>query len=63
MRRMSLTNAPVRVSVGGQPAQATYPGVAPGFAGLERLNVIVPAGLGPGGQLVSPSTADPAMRE
>jgi len=53
----------VRVSLGGQPAQATYQGVAPGFAGLEQLNVIVPAGLGPGGQLVSPSTADPAMRE
>src|SRR5215469_12765229 len=42
-----LTNAPVRVSLGGQPAQATYQGVAPGFAGLEQLNVIVPAGLGP----------------
>jgi adhesin/invasin len=60
---MSLINAPVRVSVDGQPAQATYQGVAPGFAGLEQFNVIVPAGLGPGDQPVSPSTADPAMRE
>lgn len=47
---LSLINAPVQVTIGGQPAQVTYQGVAPGFAGLEQLNVIVPAGLTPGDQ-------------
>jgi adhesin/invasin len=47
---LSLINAPVQVNIGGQPAQVTYQGVAPGFAGLEQLNVIVPPGLTPGDQ-------------
>jgi len=37
MLRMSLINAPVQVTIGGQPAQVTSQGVAPGFAGLEQL--------------------------
>jgi uncharacterized protein (TIGR03437 family) len=47
---LSLINAPLQVTIGGQPAQVTYQGVAPGFAGLEQLNVIVPPGLTPGDQ-------------
>jgi adhesin/invasin len=33
-------------------AAVTYKGLAPGFAGLAQLNVIVPAGLPPGDQPV-----------
>ncbi len=49
---LSLINAPVQVTIGGVAAQVTYQGVAPGFAGLAQLNVIVPAGLAPGDQPV-----------
>jgi adhesin/invasin len=49
---LSLINGLVQVSIGGQSAQVTYQGLAPGFAGLAQLNVIVPAGLTPGDQPV-----------
>jgi adhesin/invasin len=49
---LSIINAPVQVTVGGQNAQVTYQGLAPGFAGLAQLNVIVPSGLTPGDQSV-----------
>jgi uncharacterized protein (TIGR03437 family) len=42
----------VQVTIGGQPAQVTYQGVAPGFAGLAQINAIVPSGLAPGDQPV-----------
>src|SRR5262249_47119631 len=47
---LSLINAPVTVTIGGKNAVADYQGLAPGFAGLAQLNVIVPAGLTPGNQ-------------
>jgi uncharacterized protein (TIGR03437 family) len=37
----SLTNT-LKVSIGGQPAQVTYQGLAPGFYGLYQFNVVVP---------------------
>ena len=49
---LSLVDGTVQVSIGGQSAQVTYQGLAPGFAGLAQLNVIVPAGLTPGDQPV-----------
>ncbi len=49
---LSTINAPVQVTIGGKLAQTTYQGLAPGFAGLAQLNVIVPAGLSPGNQPV-----------
>lgn len=36
------------VSIGGRSAQVIYVGLAPGFAGLYQLNVVVPDGLPPG---------------
>ena len=33
------------VNIGGQQTQVQFSGLAPGFAGLYQVNVIVPAGL------------------
>jgi adhesin/invasin len=49
---LSLIDGTVQVSIGGQSAKVTYQGLAPGFAGLAQLNVIVPSGLTPGDQPV-----------
>ena len=45
------TTLPV-VSIGGQPATVSFSGLAPGFAGLYQLNVVVPSTLNPGSQPV-----------
>jgi uncharacterized protein (TIGR03437 family) len=44
---LSNTVNPVTVTLGGQPAQVSYSGLAPGFAGLYQVNVVVPSGLTP----------------
>jgi uncharacterized protein (TIGR03437 family) len=44
--------AAISVSIGGQTAAVSYAGAAPGFAGLYQVNVVVPAGLAAGDQLV-----------
>ena len=49
---LSLITAAVQVTIGGKAAEVTYQGLAPGFAGLAQLNVIVPSGLMPGDQPV-----------
>ena len=45
------------VSIGGVFATVTYSGLAPGFAGLYQVNVIVPAGLSTGNLPLMISTA------
>jgi uncharacterized protein (TIGR03437 family) len=40
---LSLTMAPYPVTIGGQNAPVAFDGLAPGFAGLYQVNVIVPA--------------------
>jgi uncharacterized protein (TIGR03437 family) len=45
---LSNTLAPVNVFIGGVPAQVTFKGLAPGFAGLYQVNAVVPAAA-PGG--------------
>ncbi len=43
---------PVAVTMGGQPAEITYAGPAPGFEGGFQVNVRVPAGVDPNGSTV-----------
>ena len=49
---LSIINASVTVTIGTKNAEVAYKGLAPGFAGLAQLNVIVPGGLPPGDQPV-----------
>ncbi len=41
-------NASVQVTIDGNPATVDYAGRAPGFTGLNQLNVILPEGITPG---------------
>jgi uncharacterized protein (TIGR03437 family) len=47
---LSSTTATPLVSIGGQPAQVLFSGLAPGFAGLYQVNVVVPASISAGNQ-------------
>jgi uncharacterized protein (TIGR03437 family) len=55
-----LSNALSRMDVyiGGVPAQVSFKGLAPGFAGLYQINVVVPSGA-PAGSNVSLAVATP----
>jgi uncharacterized protein (TIGR03437 family) len=43
--KLSNTDNPVTVTVGGDDAQVLFAGLAPGFVGLYQVNVIVPSGI------------------
>jgi uncharacterized protein (TIGR03437 family) len=45
---LSTTVNPVTVTIGGQQAAVAFSGLAPGFAGLYQINVVVPSGITPG---------------
>ncbi|HXF28130.1 MAG TPA: choice-of-anchor tandem repeat GloVer-containing protein [Bryobacteraceae bacterium] len=48
-----ITTAPAVVTIGGVTAASVpFSGLAPGFVGLNQINVVVPAGLTPGNQPV-----------
>jgi len=49
---LSMTPTLPTVTIGGVPAQVTFSGLAPGFAGLYQVNAVVPAGA-PSGSAVS----------
>jgi uncharacterized protein (TIGR03437 family) len=42
---------PIDVRIGGLPAEVLYAGAAPGFVGLVQLNVEIPGGFAPSGDL------------
>jgi len=42
---LSNTTNPVTATMGGQAAQVLFAGLAPGFAGLYQVNVLVPTGI------------------
>ncbi|SRR5579871_962751 len=46
------TVSPVTVMIGGQAATVQYAGMAPGFAGLYQVNVVIPSGVPSGDALV-----------
>lgn len=45
---LSNTSSPVTVTIGAQTVTPFFAGLAPGFAGLYQVNVIVPAGVSTG---------------
>src|SRR5262249_45706292 len=45
---LARVTGPLRVTVGGVPANVSYQGLAPALAGLYQLNVQIPSGLGAG---------------
>ena len=45
---LSVLDGSVEVQIGGRPADVTFAGMAPGFAGLVQINVRVPEGTAPG---------------
>lgn len=47
---LDLSTAPV-VSVGGVPATVTWYGNAPGFAGLQQINIVLPASVAGAGRI------------
>lgn len=57
---LSMTVAPVTVTIGGVPAQVLFAGLTPGFVGLYQVNLILPPGIPPGN--ASPVTLSVAGR-
>jgi uncharacterized protein (TIGR03437 family) len=49
---LAKTQATPTVTIGGANATVQFSGLAPGFAGLYQLNVVVPPGINPGVQPV-----------
>ncbi len=49
---LSFFSEPVVVRIGGIEAQVTFTGMAPGFAGLFQINLILPQGVAPGTVIV-----------
>jgi len=45
---ISYTTANVTATVGGQNAQVLFAGLAPGYVGLDQVNLVVPAGVAAG---------------
>ena len=45
---LSMLDGTAQATIGGQPAEVTFAGLAPGYAGLAQVNVRIPQGLSPG---------------
>ena len=59
---LSVVTAPVTVTVGGQPATVLFAGLAPGYAGLYQVNLVVPQ-LAPGDYPLQISTGGVASNK
>ena len=57
--RSALSN--VTVTIGGTAAAVQYAGAAPGFIGLDQVNVLVPLALGGRGEVNAVVTVDGAI--
>ena len=57
--RSALSN--VTVTIGGTAAAVQYAGAAPGFVGLDQVNVLVPLALGGRGEVNAVVTVDGAI--
>jgi uncharacterized protein (TIGR03437 family) len=54
---LAYTDSTVMATVGGINAQVLFSGLAPGWVGLYRVKVIVPAGVAPGSNVPLALTA------
>jgi uncharacterized protein (TIGR03437 family) len=59
---LSLVVNPVAASIGGVPATVSFAGLAPGYAGLYQINILVPDGVAGGAQEVIVSNANVASQ-
>ena len=50
---LSRTNFPVTAYVDGLPAEVTFAGSAPGYAGVDQVNLRIPAGAGTGARPIT----------
>jgi uncharacterized protein (TIGR03437 family) len=41
----AAVQSPVTVSIGGQPAEVLFAGIAPGLIGIYQVNAVVPSGI------------------
>jgi uncharacterized protein (TIGR03437 family) len=46
---------PVSATIGGQPANVSWAGEAPGNTGITQFNIVIPSGVASGPQLISVS--------
>jgi uncharacterized protein (TIGR03437 family) len=59
---LSLAVNPVAASIGGVPATVSFAGLAPGYAGLYQINILVPDAVADGAQEVIVSNANVASQ-
>jgi uncharacterized protein (TIGR03437 family) len=59
---LSTAVNPVAASIGGVPATVSFAGLAPGYAGLYQINILVPDGVADGAQEVIVSNANVASQ-
>jgi uncharacterized protein (TIGR03437 family) len=54
---LSVVSQTVAASIGGVPAPVTFAGLAPGYAGIYQVNIMIPAGVPAGTRVIFVSNA------